>query len=436
MAHPDPPLRVAIVGAGPAGLYAAKELLADDRSTVRVSMLDAAPSPWGLVRTGVAPDHTSTQQVTRQFHRTLSDRRFNLFLNTRIGTHLSHDDLMAHHHAVLYAIGASEGRELTIPGEPLRGVHDAIDFVGWYNGALRHVDLEVDLSCEEAIVIGNGNVALDIARILTSAPEALEQTDICDHALASLRASRIRRVTILGRRGPQNAAFTTPELIGLMNSDVRLTSNASEFDLASADPVARFKMSLLKQIPTEPRSDDDTEIALRFGETTRMLFGDFAVHSAEVVDRDGVARLADVGLLIKSVGSRSVEVPGVPFDELNGVIPNDAGRVRAPDGTPLPGVYVAGWAKRGASGVIGTNRSCSSETVTHLLEDHQAGTLSDPSSGSEFAGFAARRNPHALSTIGWWRIDDREVEAGGHQRPRRKLTELAEFLAAGLPAGA
>ncbi|HET7736345.1 MAG TPA: FAD-dependent oxidoreductase [Nocardioidaceae bacterium] len=441
-------LKVAIVGSGPAGCYAAGLLL--ERPDVHVDLFDRLPTPWGLVRAGVAPDHRRTKQVADSFERLVDHPRFRFHLNVEIGTHISHEELVATHHAVLYSVGASEDRRLEIPGEDLPGSHAATEFVGWYNGHPDHRHHSFDLSAERAVVIGNGNVALDIARILAQPASALATTDIADHALEALLRSKVEEVVVLGRRGPVQAAYTTPELLGLGDlPDVDVVVDPAEVAL---DDVSRayldsercsFADRLKTQVVREyagRATKQGRRIVLRFLGSPVEIVGDSHVTGLYVVRNrlvDGdpeptavpteESELVETGLVLRSVGYRARPVPGLPFDQRRGVIPNTAGRVVDLDGRRRRGVYTAGWIKRGPSGVIGTNKRCAAETVTALLQDHADGLLTDPVADVDV--LLAQRQPREVRAAEWRRIDAHETRAGqAHGRPRIKLTEVATML--------
>ncbi|GHB44633.1 ferredoxin [Streptomyces xanthochromogenes] len=413
-------LKVAVVGAGPAGLFAADELLR--HSGVRVTVYDRLPTPYGLARAGVAPDHQDTKLVTELFGAIESQAAFSYRLGVEVGTDVTHADLLREHHAVIYAVGAATDKRLGIEGEDLVGSVSATDFVAWYNGHPDHAHDDHDLGCERAVVIGNGNVALDVARVLTADPDALARTDISDRALAALRAGRIREVVLLGRRGPAQAAFTVPELLALSAlKDVDVCVEGWPADLAAdATEKTRLMAELAARTPVEGRR----RIVLRFLTAPVRIVGDGSVRALDVTattlgtDGDGTVRARptgdvrtlETGLVLRSVGYRARPVPGLPFDEDTATVPHESGRVE-------PGVYVAGWIKRGPTGFIGTNKTCAHETVESLLDDFAAGRLTRPVSTAGTPG-------NALGLDAWRAIDREERATGEAQgRPRVKLTD-------------
>ncbi|MFF0283142.1 FAD-dependent oxidoreductase [Rhodococcus aetherivorans] len=455
---PAPPrgqgtLRVAVVGAGPAACYAAQELL--ERSNVEVDMFDRLPTPWGLVRSGVAPDHPGTKAVTESFEWSFRRDAFALHLDVEVGRDIDHAELLAHHHAVVYATGASADRNLGIAGEDLPGSHAATEFVAWYNGHPDYADRVFDLSGERAVVVGNGNVALDVARILTMDADELARTDIADHALEALRRSNIREVVLLGRRGPAQAAYSNPEFLALgdLNGvDVVVDETELELDpasaaLAAADPAVAMRMRLAREYARREPRPGNKRIVFRYLvspteiEGTERVTGLRAVRNDLIAGDDGalVARPAgqalhlDAQLVLRSIGYRGVPLPGVPFDERRGIVPNEGGRVTAAG----PGVYVTGWIKRGPSGVIGTNKACAKETVAALLADFDAGRLARPAGGRrELDRLLGQRRPTRVGLSGWHEIDGAERAAGrAAGRPRVKLTDRARLTdtAAGRP---
>ncbi len=442
----DGPLRVAIVGSGPSACYAAEQLLS--LGAVEVEMFDRLPTPWGLVRYGVAPDHAETRGVTDMFAAAFKRDAIAWHLNVEIGVHLSHAELMSAHHAVIYAVGASADRRLGVAGEDLPGSHAATDFVAWYNGHPDHAAREFDLSGERAVVIGNGNVALDIARVLTMDPEVLAGTDIADHALAALRHSGIREVVVLGRRGPAQAAYTSAELMALAHLDgVDVVVDPTELDGHDGADLAHataLKMALAAEYAAKPVSADNKRIVLRYCASPTEIVGDGRVEALRftrnelVTGADGsvVARATDetgelpASLVIRSVGYKGRPVPDLPFDEHRGVVPNAAGRVL--DGeTALPGVYATGWIKRGPRGVIGSNRVDSQETVNALVADFLAGALPAPERDREaLTALIRERQPDVVDRAGWQVLDTAERAAGAAAgRPRVKLTSVEALLA-------
>lgn len=436
------PLRVAIVGSGPSAMYAADELLTIPGT--RVDVFDKLPVPYGLVRAGVAPDHQRTKGVAKLYDKFAEQPGLEYYLNVEVGEHLSHAELLASHHAVIYAVGASADRKLGIAGEGLPGSSSATDFVAWYNGDPRHSGETYDLSHRTAVIIGNGNVALDVARILTVDPETLAHTDIARPALEALRRSKIEEVVIVGRRGVAQSAFTVPEFAGLIETDgidVRLHPGEDELDgetkrrmgESALGHAVEHKLRLLDSLGDRPSGA--RRITLRYLLSPTAITGHGKVEGVELA-RNGFAGdtahttptgesiTLDAGLVLTSIGYRGVPVPGVPFDEAAGVIPNTAGRVAA-------GTYVTGWIKRGPSGFIGTNKSCAQETVNRLVDDFNNGLLAEPAAGvKEFDTMVRARQPQVVDLAGWRAIDEAERELGTRNgRAREKVTDPAQLMA-------
>ncbi|KHO21001.1 ferredoxin [Mycolicibacterium setense] len=425
----DRQLTVAIVGSGPAAMYAADELLT--QRGVRVNVFEKLPTPYGLVRAGVAPDHQSTKRVTRLFDVIGKQSGFKFFLNVEVGKHLSHADLLEHHHAVLYAVGAPNDRRLEIDGMGLPGTGTATEMVAWINGHPEFTDLPVDLSHERVVIVGNGNVAFDVARVLTTDPDVLARTDISDHALAALRSSKVSEVVIAARRGPAESAFTLPELIGLTGScDVVLDEADHQLvvaDLARAtDPLTRNKLEILAKLGNSSAPATRPRIRLAYRLTPQRMLGQERVSGIEfgVTGTDEVRSL-DSGLVLTSIGYRGKAIADLPFDDDAAVVPNDGGRVR-----DTAGAYVAGWIKRGPTGFIGTNKSCAAQTVRQLVDDYNAGVLTDPvHKPAALEKLVRTRRPAMVDAAGWQAIDAAEIARGGEDRPRVKFTSVDEMVA-------
>ena len=420
-------LRVAVIGAGPAGLYAADELLT--LPGVQVDVFDRLPTPHGLARYGVAPDHPRTKQVIELFSKIEQEPGFRYRLNVEAGTDMTLDELRASYHAVIYAVGAATDRRLGVPGEELSGSVSATDFVAWYNGHPDADDASYPVaagSSERAVVIGNGNVALDVARILTADPDRLATTDISDRALLALRDSRIREVVLLGRRGPADAAFTLPELIGLATLD------DVDVVVEGAVEVTSDKTAILAELASRTPAPGRRRIVLRFHTAPVRIVGDEQVEGLEVVRTEvvdgravptGETEQIRAGLVLRAIGYRARPVAGLPFDEERGLVPNDGGRVE-------PGLYVGGWIKRGPTGFLGTNKSCSKETVERLLDDLDAGLLTAPTGVVE-------PFDHEVDSRGWQAIDRAERALGAVAgRPRVKLTDRVALRSAAHPPSA
>lgn len=432
------PLTVAIVGSGPAAMYAADELLT--QPGVRVNVFEKLPTPYGLVRAGVAPDHQTTKRVTKLFDRIARRREFRFYLNVEVGDQLSHADVLAHHHAVIYAVGAPNDKRLDIDGMDLPGTNTATELVAWINGHPDYVDLPVDLGHERVIVIGNGNVALDVARVLTADPDELAHTDIADHALAALRESKVREVVVAARRGPEHSAFTLPELIGLTSSAEVVLGEADRGavrrGLATAtDMLTKQKLEVLSTLGhAENPAMSRARIRLAYNLTPQRVLGQRRASGMEfaVTGTDEVQTI-DAGLVLTSIGYHGKAIKDLPFDDEAGVVPNDGGRV-----TQAEGAYVAGWIKRGPTGFIGTNKSCAAQTVQRLVDDYNAGLLRDPvAKPSALDRLVRQRQPQMVDAKGWRAIDAAEIARGElADRPRVKFTSVADMVevAAAAPA--
>ncbi|MEU2672562.1 FAD-dependent oxidoreductase [Streptomyces sp. NPDC007164] len=426
------PIRVAVVGTGPAGMYAAEDLLL--HTNAEVTLVDRLPVAGGLVRYGVAPDHPATKKVGDTFARFHDHPRVRMQLGVEIGKNITAAELAAHHDAVIYAVGASTDRRIGVPGEELPGSISATAFVAWYNSHPEVAPDAVSLSSQRVVVAGNGNVALDVARILVADPAALAGTDIADHALAALRASKVREVVLLGRRGPEHAAYSASELLALKHlPGVELVVDDHDPRTAATidDAAAGEKAELLRGVPRETvdwsrAPGSGRRIVLRFHSAPVQVLGDDAVRAVRVTGGPGELDIP-AGTLLRAVGYRGVPVAGLPFDEATGTVPHEGGRV-----TGMTGAYVVGWIKRGPSGGIGANRSCAAETVGTLLDDAVAGALPAPAPAPKaFLRLARSRSRHVVDAKGLAAIDRAELARGRDDgRPRVKFSTVPELIAA------
>jgi ferredoxin--NADP+ reductase len=457
---PDRPLRVAIIGAGPTGFYAADHLLRQEGVVVEVDLFDRLPTPFGLVRLGVAPDHQKIKSVTVAFDKVAANPRFRFFGHVELGKDVEVDDLRNHYHQILYCTGAQTDRRMGIPGEDLRGSHPATEFVAWYNGHPDFRDCQFDLSQERVAVVGVGNVAVDVARILCRSAEELATTDIADYALEALRESRVKEVYLLGRRGPAQAAFTNPEIKELGElADADITARAEEVELdeltrasleRSPDRATAKKVEILKSYAVPKPRTKSKLLTVRFLVSPVELVGDETGHviamrlvrnrlestQAGTLQPKPTGEMEDlpVGLVFRSVGYKGVPLRGVPFHESWGVILNERGRVLDPDTKqPVMGEYAAGWIKRGPSGVIGTNKPDAAETVACMMEDRAQGRLLGPEAPTPAAvdALLRQRQPLCFSYDDWRRLDELEVAAcRGTGRPRVKFTSVEDMAVA------
>lgn len=441
---PERPLRVAVIGSGPSGIFATEALLKSDLS-VQVDVFDRLPTPYGLVRYGVAPDHLTIKSVTRGFEKTLGDPRVQFYGNVEFGRDLTYEEARAHYDALVYTVGASSDRRLGIPGEDLKGSMSATEFVAWYNGHPDAAAREMLLHASGVAVVGVGNVALDVSRILAKTPGELRESDIAPHALPALEASQVRDIFILGRRGPAQAAFTTKEL--------------REFgELSAAEPVVKGQEIALTEAEEAAITDNvkkkNVEVLRDFAGRTpegkeRRVHLRFLVSPVEILDdgQGNVAglkvqrnRLDDSGnavgtgeyetlpvqMVLRSVGYRGVALPGVPFDEKRGVIPNEGGRVEG-----RTGEYAAGWIGRGPSGVVGTNRKDATDTVARLLEDARSGTLPTATHADRASvdALLSGKGVQVFTFADWQALDAHELAQGQAQgRPRHKVVHREEML--------
>ena len=442
------PLRVAVVGSGPAGFYAADALLKSDDPVVEVDVLDRLPTPWGLVRLGVAPDHENIKAVSRAFEKTAARPGFRFFGNVEVGTTVTHDELLDLYDAVVYTVGAQTDRSLDIPGEDLPGSWPATAFVAWYNGHPDFQDLEFDLDVERAVVIGNGNVAIDCVRMLGLTAEELAPTDTTDPAMEAIIASPLQEIVMLGRRGPAQAAFTPPELqeLGeLAGADVIVDAKELELDPASEAALehdrerARRNVDILREFARRRPEGKPRRLVLRFLTSPVAIVGDGKVEAIEIVRNElieeggrivarptGDTETIPCGLVLRSVGYRGVPIAGVPFDDRACVIPNETGRAVGAERT-----YCAGWIKRGPSGVIGTNKKDATETVEVLLADARAGKLTR-SGDRTLDELLDEKGVEYVDYAGWQAIDAAERAAGDPLgRPRVKLTTWERLLDVG-----
>jgi ferredoxin/flavodoxin---NADP+ reductase len=454
---PEHPLRVAVIGSGPSGFYAAEHLQDQDGLEVQVDMYDRLPTPFGLVRGGVAPDHPKIKSVTRVYDKIAAHPEFRFYGNVEMGRDLTHADLSAYYHAIIYAVGARTDRRMGIPREHLPGSHSATEFVGWYNAHPDFRHLGFDLSVERAAVVGNGNVAMDLARILASPREMLAGTDIAEHALDALGESGIREIHVLGRRGPAQAAFTNKELKELGElpdtdvivdpADLELGALTEAHMARSPERIRDRNLEILRGYASRPIAGAPTRIVLRFLVSPVEILGRERVEGLTVVhnelyeSEDGQLRsrpterttTLPVGLVFRAIGYQGVPLPGIPFDAMAGVIPNEAGRIIDPrTGSPIEGEYVVGWIKRGPRGIIGTNKPDSQETVQMLLADLAAGNLhkEDVPAREVLERLLGERRRDFVSYEDWQLIDLLEQERGAASggRPRLKFSRVEEML--------
>ena len=456
----DQPLRVAVVGSGPAGFFVAQRLMAKSDLVVTVDLYERLLTPFGLVRFGVAPDHEEIKRVSRQFDKVAANPAFRFFGNVDVGSHVTLDELSHYYHMICFTTGAQTDRRMGIPGEDLARSHTATEFVAWFNGHPEYRNHDFDLSVERVAVVGVGNVAVDVARILSRTVEELSTTDIADHALKALERSRIKEVYMLGRRGPAQAAFTNPEVkeLGeLDGADVQVREDEIALDPLSHaeveqsdDRKLRRKLEILREFASRSPAGKPRTLGIRFLVSPVELVGD---HSGQVVgvrivrnqlvsDGSGWLRaeatdeseVLPVGLVFRSVGYHGVPLAGLPFDQKRGVVPNEHGRVLAPSSdAPLLGVYVSGWIKRGPTGVIGTNKKDAADTVEAMLEDLALGVFLSPPhpQPSTVESFLRQRQPEVVTYSDWQRINELEMARGEPQgRPRVKFTSTEEILTA------
>ena len=450
-------LKIAVIGSGPAGFYAAGELFRQQSWDIKVDMFERLPTPFGLVRGGVAPDHQKIKSVTKIYSRIAENENFRFFGNVEFGRDIKQSDLLEHYDAVIYTVGSPADRALGIPGEDLSGSHSATEFVAWYNGHPDFREHKFDLSVKYAFVIGMGNVALDVARILAKNPEELAETDITDYALKALRKSQLEDIWLVGRRGPLQAAFSPVELrefLELPEADVVIEENALELDAESQHILetisgkdTKKNIEILKQMSAMAASGKKRKVHFLFLASPLEIYGDGKVEKIRMVrnqlvkKEDGSLRPQatdkiveeDAGLVFRSIGYHGKPLADLPFDQKSGTIPNEFGQVKDPENGNLlrNREYVAGWIKRGPSGVIGTNKQDAVETVHRMLETFLKEKIESVKnvSNPDIVSLLEKRKVEFVSFADWKLLDAHEIEAGQKQgRPRVKLTSTAEML--------
>ena len=452
------PLRVAIIGAGPAGFYSADQLFKEFADRVQVDMYDRLPTPFGLVRYGVAPDHLKIKSVTKLYERIANKTGYRFWGNVEFGKHIDLGDLRAHYNCVVFAYGAKGSRRLGIPGENLQGSHAATDFVAWYNGHPDYSDCTFNLAVDTAVVVGIGNVAVDVARVLCLTEEELLQSDIADYALDALLKSNVKEVVLLGRRGPAQAAFTNPEakeLGSLQGADIHVAAEEAELDTLSSqeldidgDKTTVRKVEIIQNFAKRKYNSQSKVIRMRFLTSPIEMFnnGDDKVSGLRLVKNEiyrteqgslksrhtNVYEDLDAGLVFRSVGYVGSAVPGIPFDAKSGIICNSEGRIFNPKTQELLiGMYTSGWIKRGPTGVIGTNKEDSIESINCLIEDVKSGKMLVPASKnfSKVEELLHSRQPDLFTFDDWKRIDNMEIANGDLVgRPRVKFTSTLSML--------
>ena len=449
--------KIAVIGSGPAGFYAAGELFRQQSWDIKVDMFERLPTPFGLVRGGVAPDHQKIKSVTKIYSRIAENENFRFFGNVEFGRDIEQSDLLEHYDAVIYTVGSPADRALGIPGEDLSGSHSATEFVAWYNGHPDFREHKFDLSVKYAFVIGMGNVALDVARILAKNPEELAETDITDYALKALRKSQLEDIWLVGRRGPLQAAFSPVELrefLELPEADVVIEENALELDAESQHILetisgkdTKKNIEILKQMSAMAASGKKRKVHFLFLASPLEISGDGKVEKIRMVrnqlvkKEDGSLRPQatdkiveeDAGLVFRSIGYHGKPLADLPFDQKSGTIPNECGQVKDPENGNLlrNREYVAGWIKRGPSGVIGTNKQDAVETVHRMLETFLKEKMESGKnvSNPDIVLLLEKRKVEFVSFADWKLLDAHEIEAGQKQgRPRVKLTSTAEML--------
>jgi ferredoxin--NADP+ reductase len=450
------PVRVAIVGSGPSGFYAAAALLKSKDLNVEVDLFDRLPTPYGLVRGGVAPDHQKIKNVTRAYDKTAADPRFRFFGNVNVGTQVTVEQLRGAYDQVCFAVGAESSRKLGIPGEDLPGSYSATEFVGWYNAHPDYIDRAFDLGTRAVVVVGVGNVAMDVTRVIAQSPDRLHPTDIADHALSALRSKSVTDIYVLGRRGPAQAAFSPAEIkeIGELEgvdlvlperSVVLDPASAAQYE-ASAAKSTRKNVEYLQTKAAEGTGDAPVRVHVLLCTSPTVIHGDEGKVSGvtaeinELYEDDrgsirprgtGQTFKIDAGLVFRSVGYRGTPLAGLPFDERTGRIPNEEGRITDATGAVLAGLYVVGWAKRGPSGLIGTNRADSVATVAHMLADAAAGGEGASMTSQQAASWVADSAPQHTTWADWQTLDGLERSRGEVSgRIRSKFTTVDEMLKA------
>lgn len=450
-----PNWRIAIIGSGPSAFYAAQALFKQDSWPLRVDMFERLPTPYGLVRGGVAPDHQKIKSVIKIYERIASNERFRFFGNVEFGRDVSREDLLEHYDAVLYAVGSSSDRQLGVPGEDVSGVHSATEFVGWYNGHPDYRHWQFDLSSKSVAIIGMGNVAIDVARILAHRMQEIEVTDIADHALQELAGSQIEDIYLIARRGPVQAAFTPvearellemPEADALANPEELQLDEGSQQELDAAGRETRQNLEILNKMAERGNTGKPKRLRFVFLTSPAEVLSEGGKVTGLKLERNvlkqrngklsaagsGETFTLDCGLVFRSIGYKGLPQPGLPYDAKSGTVPNQQGQVFNPEtGAACLREYVAGWVKRGPSGVIGTNKPDAVESVRTMLQTFldEKWQPKEATGVAEIEALLESRQVDTVSFSDWKRLDEHEVRAGQESgKPRRKVSDPEEML--------
>lgn len=447
------PCRIAIVGAGPSGFYAADALFKSGTSFL-VDAFDKLATPFGLLRGGVAPDHQQMKSVGKYYERVAlkNKEQFSFYGNVEIGKDLSVEDLQKHYDAIIFSYGSDSDRQLGIPGESLTGSFSAREFVAWYNGHPDYTQLDVDLSQDAAIVIGQGNVAMDVARILAKTPKELASSDIAGYAQEALKKSSVKTIHIIGRRGPIQAAFTQLEIkeFGELE-DCDIVINPNDLQLSQSDREeledpknnkAKKNYEVLAQLAKKPIENKSKKVIVHFFKSPKAIHGTESMNAMTLginalegapfqqkVRDTGKEEMVSAGLVFRSIGYKGLPMAGVPFDDQQGIIPNKAGNVLNNTGQAVPGMYTSGWIKRGPSGVLGTNKMCSQDTVNSILADLDQLQPCPERHPDAIKQLLKERHCHFVSYDDYQKIDAEEQRRGKEKgKPREKFTSTEKML--------
>ncbi|RAP38865.1 NADP oxidoreductase [Candidatus Marinamargulisbacteria bacterium SCGC AAA071-K20] len=449
----DKALRVAIIGGGPSGFYAADSLF-KSQLNINVDIFEKLPTPYGLLRGGIAPDHQKMKSVASYYERVAvkNEDHFNYFGNIEVGKDITIQELQTYYDALIFSYGSESDKSLGIQGEDLQGSHSAREFVGWYNGHPEYTELNFDLSQDSAVVIGLGNVAIDVVRILAKTPKELASSDIVSYAQDALKDSQVKNIHMIGRRGPAQAAFTRLEIqelgeledcdIVVHKKDLKLTEASITESEDPKNSKAKKNLEILYNLSEKTPVGKSKTIHIHFFKSPKVIKGEKMVESIDF-DRNkligepfkqkvaptGIEETIDCGLVFRSIGYKGTPIAGVPFDEKAGIIPNKKGAVISEDHKPITGLFTSGWIKRGPSGVLGTNKSCSQETVETLLNTLNNLSEAPNRDSDDLLEELSNKGLDVVNFLDWKRLDSEEVLRGSQiGKPREKFTSIKDMI--------